>query len=720
MQRDNQESVHGTPGVSGADAPTSSGHGPGGEGVSRADASDPPSVAPVPEAIGHEPGTTLEKAWLKVRGPARSLSDRSIFHRVTLVALLAWVGLGADGLSSSAYGPEEAFRALGEHRALAVALAALMVTTVLVISAGYSRIIRLFPHGGGGYVVASRLIGPKAGVISGCALLVDYVLTITISIAAAGDALFSFLPITWHPFKLPAAVATIVGLTVLNARGVRESVLALTPVFVLFVILHVLLIGGGFLGHIPEMGETATEVVDGFGHASSTLGPVGVVLLILHAFSLGGGTYTGIEAVSNGVPLMRAPQVQTAQRTMIYMAVSLAFTATGLLLLYLLWDVEPVAGKTMNAVLVERITSGLPMAGAIVVLVLASEGALLVVAAQAGFADGPRVLANMAMDSWAPRRFAALSDRLTTQNGVLLMGLAAIAALIYTKGDVRHIVVMYAINVFLTFSISLGAMLLHTWRTRRQAARWRGAAVLFAAGLALCLTILWVTIIDKFSHGGWVTLAVTGGLVVLSIMIHTHYQRVGRAIAGAFAALLPKDADAAGTAGVAGAAPTEGGAIEGAVPNPELPVAAILVGSFGGHGIHTTLGAIRAFPRHFKGLVFLSVGVIDSGGFKGEGSVEQLTASTQRTLDQYVAMARRMGMPADGRMKIGTDAVDGAEALCVEVAKEFPQATFVAGQVVFRNETWLTRLLHNQTAAVLQRRLHLAGLNLLILPARIG
>lgn len=127
-----------------------------------------------------------------VVGAPRDLTDRSIFHRLSLIPFLAWVGMGADGLSSSAYGPEEAFLTLGQHTYLAVFLAAAMAFTVAIISTGYARIIEAFPHGGGGYVVATKLLGPRIGVVSGSALVVDYVLTITVSTAAAGDVLFSF------------------------------------------------------------------------------------------------------------------------------------------------------------------------------------------------------------------------------------------------------------------------------------------------------------------------------------------------------------------------------------------------------------------------------------------------------------------------------------------------------------------------------------------------
>lgn len=659
------------------------------------------------------PGESLslaQRARRALIGPPRRLDDRGLFHRVSLVAILAWVGLGADGLSSSAYGPEEAFRALGEHRYLAVALAGLMVTTVLVISAAYARIIRRFPHGGGGYVVASKVLGPGAGLTSGCALVVDYVLTVTISIAAAGDALFSVLPPWMLPWKLAAAIVMVVGMTILNMRGVRESVLVLAPIFFVFVGSHAVVIAGGFLGHIPQAAQTARDVSAGFAHGSSTLGALGLVWLLLHAFSMGGGTYTGIEAVSNGIPIMRHPQAQTAQRTMLYMAASLAITATGLLLLYLLWDIRPVEGKTMNAVLVERLASGWPLGGAFVVVTMASAAALLVVAAQAGFVDGPRVLANMALDSWVPRRFAALSERLTTQNGITLVGGAALAALLYTRGSVQLLVVMYSINVFLTFALSMASMLVDTWRARREQAptrRWatRGDLTLFGTALVLCTTILGFTVIDKFAAGGWITLVVTGVVIAVCVLTRRHYTRVGRDTAAAFASLVREP---------------HGPPVAAGAPDAARPVAVVLVSSFGGLGLHTLLNAVRLFPRHFQGAVFVSVGVIDSGRFKGPEAIDDLRAETDAVLDRYVDAARRLGLPATARSAIGTDPVDEAERLCLEVAREFPQAVFFAGQVVFPQEGWLHRLLHNQTALSIQRRLQWAGQSMVILPARVA
>jgi amino acid transporter len=640
-------------------------------------------------------------------GKPRDLRESGLFHRLSLIPFLAWVGLGADGLSSSAYGPEEAFKALEGHTYLAVALAALMATTVLLISAAYRRIIEEFPSGGGGYVVASNLLGPATGVVSGAALLVDYVLTITISIAAAGDALFSFLPLAWQGSKVALEFGLILLLMALNIRGVRESVMTLLPVFILFLVTHIVVIGGGVLGHLPELPTTGQYVRDGFNHGAETLGIGGLLFLFMRAYSLGGGTYTGIEAVSNGLPIMREPKVETGKRTMLYMGTSLAFTASGLLLCYLLWRITPVPGKTMNAVLAETLATGLPFANTFVVLTLFSEAMLLVVASQAGFIDGPRVLANMAVDSWVPHRFAALSERLTTQNGILLMGIAALAALLYTIGNVGHLVVMYSINVFLTFSLSMLAMLRFWYQHRHARREWRSRIVLFAVGFALCATILLTTLYEKFAQGGWVTVVITAVVIALCFIIHRHYRSVNTQLDRLYRELgeLPRpDSQATSTLGG---------------PDPRQPTAAVLVGSYGGVGIHTLLNVFRTFPGHFKGIVFISVGVIDSGEFKGEHAVEELQKRTEAVLARYVELALGLGVPATTRLAIGTEAVSEAERVCLAVARDFPRVVFFAGKMIFQQERWYHRLLHNETALAVEKRLRWLGKTMVTLPIRV-
>jgi hypothetical protein len=637
-------------------------------------------------------------------GPPRDLQDRSLFHRISLIPLLAWVGLGADGLSSSSYGPEEAFRTLGSHTYLAVGLAAMTATTVFVIAAGYSRIIERFPQGGGGYIVATSLLGARFGVVSGCALLVDYVLTIAVSIASAGDALFSFLPLTWQPAKLPFDCTVIGGLVVLNIRGVRESVLTLAPIFVVFAVTHLVAIIGGVIGHLPEVGATVTTVRTDFNSGLTTLGIGGMILLFLHAYSMGGGTYTGLEAVSNGLTVLREPRVHNGKRTMAYMAFSLAFTAGGLLLLYLLWHIEPQPGKTMNAVLLERLTLGIPGGALFALLTILAEGALLVVGAQTGFVDGPRVLANMAVDSWMPHRFAALSERLTTQNGIFMMGVAAIAAVLHTRADVRSLVVLYSINVFLTFSLSMFGMLRRAIRGKLDEAQRHRQVALFTVGFVLCATVLVVTTTEKFREGAWLTVVVTGGLVLFCFRIRRHYRTVIEKLRDLYAQLETLPQHAKGSAGPL---------------DPNAATAAILVSSYGGLGIHTLMNIFRAFPGHFKNVVFMSVGVVDSGEFKGERSVEVLTTRTEEMLQRYVELARGLGIPATCRLAMGTDLIEESEKLCLAVAKEFPRVTFFAGKVVFKREKWYQPLLHNEVGYALQKRLHWAGHVLVVMPAKV-
>ena len=646
------------------------------------------------------------RRWLI--GRPRSVEDPRVFHNVSLVAFLAWVGLGADGLSSSSYGPEESFKALGTQVALAPFLALATALTVVIIAAAYSRIIEHFPFGGGCYVVATRLLGPGAGVVSGSALMVDYVLTITTSMAGGADAIFSFVPPSLHGWKLPVEFLAIGVLVVLNLRGVRESVTVLAPIFLLFLVTHVVLIGGAVFSRVDELHVVTDQVRGGLSSGVATLGVGGMLALFLRAYSMGAGTYTGIEAVSNGLQIMREPKVETARRTMVLMAVSLALTAGGITLAYLLLHVRPITGQTMNAVLAGRFAGafhlfGLPVGQWFVWITLAAEALLLFVAAQAGFLDGPRVMANMAVDSWAPHRFAQLSDRLTMQNGVLLMGGSSLLALLYTRGDITTLVTLYAINVFITFSLSQLAMCRFWWRERRNRPDWRRQGAIHVVGFVLCFGILAVNVYEKFREGAWVTVVVTGAVVGVFVWTRGHYRKVQQSLRR-LDDILPSMPKAK--------APAR--ALE-----PGKPTAMLLVGGYAGLGVHSLLTIQRLFPNYFQNFVFLSVGVIDSATFKDIAEVVEVKERTRAALDEYVALAHGLGLAATARMALGTEAVETATQLCREVAKEFPRALFFAGKLVFEQERWYQRILHNETAYQLQRRLQFAGLNAMVLPVRL-
>jgi amino acid transporter len=656
--------------------------------------------------------TIEEKVKTLLVGKPLDLGDSRVFRHVSLVAFLAWVGLGADGLSSSCYGPSEAFHHLHGHHHLAIFLALATMFTVVVISLCYTHIIEAFPSGGGGYLVASKMLGRPFGVVSGCALVVDYVLTVTTSIAAASDALMGLAGPEMQGWKMPLATGAILLLIVLNLRGVKESVTILLPIFLVFLVTHAILIAGSIGLHLTSLGrvfeEVQTEVQRNV--ADPKMGLFGMIGILLYAYSLGAGTYTGIEAVSNSMPVMREPKVATAQRTMIYMAISLALTAGGLMLAYLLLGIVLPENPTvtMNQLLTEKFVSeiGLPrwLGLAFILITMISEGAILFVAAQAGFIDGPRVLANMAHDSYVPHWFGSLSERLAAHNGILLIGGAALAALWATDGQVSTLLVMYSINVFLTFSLSMIGMSAHWWQLRGKDKLWWRRFALFAFGTAMCLSILAVTVYYKFEEGGWRTIAVTSLFAGTCFVINRYYKGVTKKLKGLDESL--------GTIEIKGEPNLT-------PPDPNEHTAVILVGGYSGLGVHTLLNSVRFVPNHFKNMIFISVGVVDSGNFKGAEEVDHLRRYTESSLEKYVDLARRLGFPSRAYLSIGTDVVDELEQLCRAVHRDFPKSVVFAGQLVFQRETWYGALLHNQTAYSLQRRLQWDGVPMVILPTRV-
>jgi amino acid transporter len=641
-------------------------------------------------------------------GKAKNPFDRNIFHQLSLIAFLAWIGLGADGLSSSCYGPESSFLALQGHTYLSIFVAIATVITVFLISASYSQIIELFPGGGGGYLVASKLLNPSLGMVSGCALLIDYVLTISLSVASGADAIFSFLPPGFLMFKVEVAVFFLIFLTVLNMRGVKETIEPLIPVFLVFLVTHVFVIVYAFITHAGQFSTIVTGAAHEAKAASAQIGIFGVILLMLRSYSLGAGTYTGIEAVSNGITILREPQVETGKRTMAYMAFSLAFTVFGLMAAYLLFNVTPSSGKTLNAVLFEKITSGWGAWGNVFLIVtLVSEALLLFVAAQTGFLGGPKVIANMAIDRWLPNKFANLSDRLVTQNGILIMGITALVTLVLASGKVQLLVIFYSINVFITFFLSQLGMVRHWWNVRHDDRQWLRKISINAAGLFLTTFILVSVIILKFNEGGWITLFITGSLVFMAIMIKKHYLDVAK---------LLHRLNSLIQATVVTAKPD---VKEPPKFNPAGRVAVILVGGFNGLGLHTLFNVTRFFGREFKNFIFVQVGVIDAGNFKGAAEVTNLEEQVNNDLKRYVGFMRGQGFYAEGLPFMGVDIIQEAEKIIPVIAQKYPNAVVFGGQLVFPTENLWTRWLHNDTAFILQRKFYQEGIPFVVLPIRV-
>jgi K+ transporter len=283
--------------------------------------------------------------------------------------------------------------------------------------------------------------------------------------------------------------------------------------------------------------------------------------------------------------------------------------------------------------------------------------------------------------------------------------------LIYTGGLPDLIVVMYSINVFLTFTLSQMGMCVHWWQERKTAPSWRHRLFINGIGFLLTASILVVTVTLKFLQGGWVTVLITGSLIALCISCRRHYNSVRLLMKRADDVLttLPKPKfDGSGPFPVLDVAVARG-----------TPTAVFLVSGFNGLGIHSLLQVQKYFPRHFKNAIFLSVGVVDSSKFKGSDEVEALKMETERDLNRYVEFARGLGMHAEHHYRIGTDLLDEIVELCHKVKERYDRPVFFTSKLVFPQENTINRLLHNQTPFAVQRRLQFEGMQTVILPIQV-
>jgi hypothetical protein len=390
------------------------------------------------------------------------------------------------------------------------------------------------------------------------------------------------------------------------------------------------------------------------------------------------------------------------------MAVSLAFTAGGIILLYLLWDVKHVEGQTYNAVVFGAVLADMGFDGPLshpiaLTVVLALEAGLLFVAANTGFLGGPAVLSNMAADSWVPHKFRYLSTRLVTENGILVMGLAAFAVLWATAGSVTLLVVLYSISVFLTFAVSLWGLSLYWWRARSEPQRlWRLALSL--TGFVVCAVILLLLCWNRFDDGGWAALLIIAAIVALCVAIRRHYEATKEALRKIDAQFehVPFGSEAKPPA-----------------IDRQAPTAVFMVGSSRGGGLHTLLWVQRMFPEHFRNFVFINARAVDAQSYGGAEAMQAMKLEANVALKFFENFCHSNGLAAKSYLSFGTDPIEGFVELCARVREEFPQAIFFTSKLIFRQDNWFTRLLHNQAALVLQQRLHLAGMQMVILPMQV-
>ena len=499
-------------------------------------------------------------------------------------------------------------------------------------------------------------------------------------------------------------------LIVLNLRGIKESIRVLVPIFLLFIGTHVLLILTTIVMRLSQLDDIVVTAAQDASATSSQLGWFALALIMMRAYSLGGGTYTGIEAVSNSVQVLREPRVANAKRTMLYMAVSLAFTAGGIIIGYLLVGARPVPDRTMNAVFAQS--------------VFGDWTARRLRRRTGPRRPDPRFRRRPALRR-RPDRIPGGAAR-SGQHGGGFLGAAPLRPALGPSGrEQRHLPdgrsrAGHAL-VHPRFGLEARRHVLHqrlphvqpdaprAWCAtgRSTAARPTGSETSLCTSWAstLCTLILVVTVYEKFEEGGWLTVIVTTTFVTLAFSMKAHYTRVRNAMRRIDETLLDIPVRPHGEAN------TE-------IP-PDEPVAVMLVNGFTGMGIHTVLSVQNLFPHQFKNYLFLSVGVIDSENFKGVAEIDALRRQTETDLIKYVAFARQLGFRAEYRYDIGTEAVEAVVKLCDEVHKEYPRSIFFLGQLVFESDRFYYRFLHNETAFAIQRRLQFAGLQAIVLPIRV-
>jgi len=439
-------------------------------------------------------------------------------HHERLTKVKALAVFASDALSSNAYATEEILLvlilagsgALGLSINVAVAIAALL----LIVGTSYYQIIRSYPKGGGTYIVSKDNLGTLPSLVAGAALLIDYILTVAVSIAAGVAALFSWLPFLL-PYRVPVAVACVAVVTIINLRGVRESASIFAVPTYIFV---VSVFGMLALGLWRVATGTLAPIEYAAGELSTPTQLMGT-FLILRAFSAGCTALTGIEAIADGVPAFRKPESVNAGRTLVAMILILGSMFIGISFIAHQLGVAPVHGETV----LSQMARALLGSGWAYVLVQVATAFILLLAANTAFADFPRLSSFIARDGFLPRPLANVGDRLVFSNGIVLLGVLASLLIVAFRGDTHALLPLYAIGVFLCFTLSQAGMVVRWFRQR--SAGWYWLALLNGVGATATLIVLGVIVVTRFTHGGWIVIVLVPLIVAMFMQIHRHYVR---------------------------------------------------------------------------------------------------------------------------------------------------------------------------------------------------
>jgi amino acid transporter len=437
-----------------------------------------------------------------------------LMHNERISKSKALAVLSSDALSSVAYATEEVLIPLALFATAAVAWAmpiALAIAVLLfVVTMSYRQTIEAYPNGGGAYTVAKENLGETAGLVAGAALLIDYVLTVSVSVSAGIENIASAFPVLL-PHKMLIDIFVIIIIMFMNLRGVRESANIFAAPTYMFIFSFVVMIAVGawniITGSIPAVAPIIHEAY-----------PAIPLFLLLRAFSSGCVALTGIEAISNGIPIFKEPAQKNAKITMAWMAFILGAFFLAITLLSHLYGIVPQEGETAVSLLARKVFGN----SLFYYLIPTTTTLILILAANTSYADFPRLSSLLAKDRFLPRQLASLGDRLVFSNGIAGLSIAAILLIVLFKGDTHHLIPLYAVGVFLSFTLSQVGMIRHHIRNREPG--WRKALTFNALGAVTTAVVLIVIGATKFMHGAWMVVMLIPIFVFVFKQIHAHYE----------------------------------------------------------------------------------------------------------------------------------------------------------------------------------------------------
>jgi amino acid transporter len=440
-------------------------------------------------------------------------------HHERLSRVTGLAVLSSDALSSVAYATEEILRVLlvGGIAALSLVtpIGLVIAVTLAIVVFSYRQTIHAYPSGGGAYIVAKENLGTLASLVAAASLLIDYVLTVAVSVAAGVAALTSAFP-QWAPYRVEIALGFVGVLMVGNLRGVRESGQIFSVPTYFFIVSVLGMLGVGicryFAGDITPPHELAHPAT-----ATSLL----TTFALLTAFSNGCTAMTGVEAVSNGVPAFRPPESRNAASTLVAMGALSILMFMGITLLAHAYALVPNDAETVVSQLARATFGG---GTALYFAVQAATMLILVLAANTAYADFPRLASIVARDRFLPRQFTNQGDRLAFSNGILILSGLAAALLVTFGGDTHALIPLYMIGVFVSFTLSQGGMVIH-WRKSREPG-WRSSAIVNGIGAAVTFIVLIIVAITKAAEGAWIIILMIPALVTLFTITRRHYDQV--------------------------------------------------------------------------------------------------------------------------------------------------------------------------------------------------